>query len=108
MRRLRHAVIPLVLLVVLGIGLVTSHEAVAQEDESANRVFEMFRGFGLSASQAEMMVWLQGDIEVLRTGELQDPANPNVFRGPSLADLEQILVRLAMQIELSCGRSFPQ
>lgn len=103
MRRLRHAVIPLVLLVVLGIGLVTSHEAVAQEERDNQYWIDRYvDDLGWSRQHAATLVFVNARtrwivetaMEALRTGDVEDYDNTSIFRGPSLADLEAQLSAL--------------
>ena len=106
MRRLRYAVIPVVLLAVLGVGLLGSHDAGAQEVKDDLYWIDRYVDAGWSQQHAAILVyvnsrtrWLvETAVEALRTGEVQDYGNTTIFRGPSLADLESQLTALETQL----------
>ena len=106
------------LALVLGVGLLGSHNAGAQEDRDREQdMIDAYRAAGLSQEHAKVFVWLLLDLtdtitehhdkqgwallsamEELRTGDIQDGDNPNMFRGPSLADLQAQIAGLESEL----------
>jgi len=96
---------------VLGVGLMGSHDAGAQEVRDDDYWIDRYvDDLGWSRQHAAIRVGLRSDMrwfvdtamEALRAGEVQDYDNPSIFRGPSLADLEAQLTALeAMMARLA-------